>query len=232
LVSWSFNISNRDEGYGYNNDFLIGLASSAADARVFTSTAYYFVGGGYVGNRMMLARHGGYAETPIIDITNGLPPLPSKGSFRITYDPSTHIWSLYGEIGTSYVNPATVTNLLGSVTDSTHTSEDLPYIYIGGSTPGTIFFDNLTVSVVPSCWDNVNECAGQPLGDATCDGIVNLGDLVALKAAWGQSTPWTPPFCCADFDQSGAVNLEDLITLKAGWGISGYSPSTLNQNCP
>ena len=150
LISWSFNISNRDKGYGYNNGFLIGLASSAADARYFSSTAYYFAGGFYVGNRMMLARTGTYAETPIIDITVGLPPLPSKGSFRITYDPSTHLWSLYGEIGASYIDPETVTDLLGSVTDSTHTGEDLPYIYIGGSTPGTVFLDNFTVSVIPA----------------------------------------------------------------------------------
>lgn len=87
------------------------------------------------------------------------------------------------------------------------------------------------VDVQPTCWVGT-ECAGQPLGDATCNGAVNLGDLLALKAAWGKAAPWTPPFCCADFNQSGAVNLGDLLILKANWGSSGLLPATNNQSCP
>jgi len=56
-----------------------------------------------------------------------------------------------------------------------------------------------------TCWD-LAECAGQPSGDATCNGLVNLGDLMALKAAWGQTPPWTPPFCCADFNHDNQQN--------------------------
>jgi hypothetical protein len=82
-----------------------------------------------------------------------------------------------------------------------------------------------------TCWDPA-ECAGQPDGDATCDGNVNLADLFALKAHFGKSAPWTPPECCADFDQSGAINLADLFALKAGFGSGPYSPSTTNQSCP
>jgi len=83
----------------------------------------------------------------------------------------------------------------------------------------------------PTCW-TPTECAGQPVGDATCDGAVNLADLLALKAAWGQAAPWTAPYCCADFNQSGAVNLGDLLILKANWGSSGLLPATKNQACP
>jgi hypothetical protein len=82
-----------------------------------------------------------------------------------------------------------------------------------------------------TCWDAA-ECAGQPFGDATCDGSVNLADLLALKASFGKSAPWTPPECCADSTQDGSVNLGDLLALKAGFGALGYSPSTLNQSCP
>jgi hypothetical protein len=82
-----------------------------------------------------------------------------------------------------------------------------------------------------TCWD-ANECAGQALGDATCDGSVNLGDLFALKSAFGESAPWVPPECCADFNHDDSVNLGDLFILKAGFGTSGYSPSTGSQNCP
>jgi hypothetical protein len=85
-----------------------------------------------------------------------------------------------------------------------------------------------------TCW-NFATCAGQPFGDATCDGVVgviNLGDLVALKAAWGKSAPYTPPFCCADFNHDGAINLGDLVILKQNWGRTGFAPSTANQTCP
>ena len=83
----------------------------------------------------------------------------------------------------------------------------------------------------PNCWLEY-ECAGQQLGDATCDGNINLADLLALKAAWGKAAPWTPPYCCSDFNHSDSVNLGDLLILKANWGITGLLPATKNQNCP
>ena len=83
-----------------------------------------------------------------------------------------------------------------------------------------------------TCWDP-NECPCQSYGDATCDGSVNLGDLVALKAAWGRNVPWTPPFCCADFNQDGVVNLADMVMIKWGWGCCCPPGSpTFNQSCP
>ena len=91
-----------------------------------------------------------------------------------------------------------------------------------------------------TCWD-LDECAGQPFGDATCDGdvgAINLADLLALKKAWGATgppriePPWIIPYCCADFDHDGAVNLGDLLILKENWGITGFTPSTGNQTCP
>jgi hypothetical protein len=95
-----------------------------------------------------------------------------------------------------------------------------PYELFGGFWP-----------YVPTCW-SVNECAGQPDGDATCDGSVNLADLFALKADFGKCAPWVDPECCADFTQDGCINLADLFGLKGGFGTWGHSPSTGNQNCP
>jgi hypothetical protein len=82
-----------------------------------------------------------------------------------------------------------------------------------------------------TCWDPA-KCAGQPSGDATCDGNVNLADLFALKAHFGNCAPWTDPECCADFTQDGCVNLGDLFSLKAGFGTGPHSPSTSEQSCP
>jgi probable HAF family extracellular repeat protein len=83
----------------------------------------------------------------------------------------------------------------------------------------------------PTCWD-ANECAGQPYGDATCDGLINLADLYALKARFSKCAPWQIGECCADFTQSGCVGLDDIFTLKANFGTAGYAPSTGNQTCP
>jgi hypothetical protein len=82
-----------------------------------------------------------------------------------------------------------------------------------------------------TCWETT-ECAGQVLGDATCDGSMGPADLSALKAAFGRSAPWMDPACCADFNHDGAINLADLFILKASHGTTGYSPSTGNQTCP
>jgi hypothetical protein len=80
------------------------------------------------------------------------------------------------------------------------------------------------------CWDP-HACAGQPYGDATCDGVVGLGDLFALKAYYGKMQPYDAPECCSDFNHDGAVSLGDLFILKTRFGTSGYSPSTGSQRC-
>jgi hypothetical protein len=83
----------------------------------------------------------------------------------------------------------------------------------------------------PTCWDPL-ECAGQSLGDSTCDGFINLGDLFALKMYFGTAAPWTPPECCSDYNHDNAVNLGDLFVLKMWFGTGPYAPATGNQNCP
>jgi hypothetical protein len=158
LVTWSFNVSNQDGVH--NNKFFFSLASGTADPLIYTVPGYNFAGGGYVGDRMMLYNQ--TTGTPVIDIasTFGLAPLPMKGSFRITYDPATDRWSVYGVTGPSYVDPTTVTNLLGSAVDSTSTSTPLPFMCIGGQETGSAFFDNVTVSVIPEPGSNLLVAVG------------------------------------------------------------------------
>jgi hypothetical protein len=94
---------------------------------------------------------------------------------------------------------------------------------------------------VGTCWDP-NECVAQPYGDATCDGAINLDDLIAMKKAWGTTPSGTIGTgigeynCCADFNRAGvskdAINLDDLIRLKQNWGSPPAGTSTGNQTCP
>jgi hypothetical protein len=100
--------------------------------------------------------------------------------------------------------------------------------------PGATVATALPICMAAGCW-NPASCAGQPYGDATCDGdvgVVNLADLFALKASFGKCAPWTANECCADFTQDGCINLADLYVLKNNFGSTGYSPSTGSQTCP
>jgi hypothetical protein len=49
--------------------------------------------------------------------------------------------------------------------------------------------------------------------DLNDDGVVGIGDLLALLAAWG-TNPGGPP----DFDGDGTVGIFDLLELLANWG--------------
>jgi hypothetical protein len=53
--------------------------------------------------------------------------------------------------------------------------------------------------------------------DINGDGVVNVIDLLALLAAWGDC-PEPPDGCPADFDGDGDVDAADLLTLLANWG--------------
>jgi hypothetical protein len=152
--------------------------------------------------------------------------------------------SLYAPVG-SPVNAPDPCGLLVAVTvDNACTLTITANVSRAGSTgvvmesPDEVVTVNLPAPVVVTdcgipitCW-LATECGGQMLGDASCDGSINLADLLALKAAWGKSAPWTAPFCCADFNQDGGVNLGDLLILKANWGTTGLTPATTNQSCP
>src|SRR5262245_48294453 len=137
LVTWAFNVWNQDGAF--NNSFSFAIASSAPDARIFTSSSYVFEGGGMVGDQMALFRQigsgsGGPSFTPIISVANGLAPFPQVGSFRITLDPTTGRWNLYGVMGTVPVDPKSVTTLLGTAVDNTLTGISLPYLSLSGRT--------------------------------------------------------------------------------------------------
>ena len=107
---------------------------------------------------------------------------------------------------------------------------------LNASRVGVVMEDNTTPTpalvgctlLAGTCWDAVNECAGQLYGDATCDGTVNIDDLRELKDAWGD----TPYNCTTDFNRDETVNIDDLRVLKDGWGLSGFDPNSLNQTCP
>lgn len=169
VLTWAVKISNQDAGP--KNLFSVVLACNSPDPYDIQSVGYAFAGGGYVGDRMMLWRfdHGlGGGGQILVDVpsTNGLGVLPEKGSFRITYDPSTDNWSVFGQVGLSYSDPTRVTNLWGSAADSRYTTSPMPYFSLAGAAGGTDYFDNLAIYVVP---------------EPAIAGLAVLGGLILLR---------------------------------------------------
>ena len=150
LISWSFNVSNQDAIF--NNSFSCVLASTMADPFDINADGYSFNAGGMGGNRMVIKRFDygldGGGEI-LIDITDGLAPLPEKGSFNITFNPATTEWSLYGETGPEYTDPTRVASRLGTAIDDTYTGVETKFFGLLGGATGTDYFDNMTVDVVP-----------------------------------------------------------------------------------
>jgi hypothetical protein len=83
----------------------------------------------------------------LVDIVNGLGTLPDKGSFKITYDPGINEWTLFDETAQEYADPAAVDNFLGSAVDSIYTNMTTQYIGMGGKTSGSVYFDNILMTV-------------------------------------------------------------------------------------
>jgi hypothetical protein len=66
-------------------------------------------------------------------------------------------------------------------------------------------------AIVPQCG----------VGDVTCDGVVNVNDLLAVINAWGPC-PVPPATCPADVAPhpggDGMVNVNDLLLVINNWG--------------
>lgn len=67
-----------------------------------------------------------------------------------------------------------------------------------------------TLLLAPSCK------AQGILGDANGDGVVNIFDIVLIKANWGESVA-TNPFS-GDVNNDGVVNILDIVLVTANWG--------------
>jgi hypothetical protein len=104
-IIWSFNLSNMDEpGGGVNNGFEVHFTTIESNPHpnpIGDSSGYALMGGGLMSNNMVLRRTNFYypSEKNLINIQNGLPPLPMKGSFRVEFTPATGSWELYAHFG-------------------------------------------------------------------------------------------------------------------------------------
>lgn len=151
-ITWAFNVSNIDGSVcgACNNKFGFYLYSFP-DPSDGTAYGYSLTGGGYVGNRMLVSQQAsansqfGPINNVMIDIADGLSPLPSIGAFKITYDPNTSVWELYYEESSIIIDPMNITNMIGSATNNNFSNVPLPYLILSGMNTQNTFFDNITV---------------------------------------------------------------------------------------
>lgn len=94
------------------------------------------------------------------------------------------------------------------------------------STRGGIVLENgqvpSSISLPPSTYiDLTPPClgfAGRPWGDATGEGMVNIGDLMAVRKAWMKSEGQCDYNVCANFVELGdQVNIADLMKVRQYW---------------
>jgi len=150
LVTWAFNVANSDGAL--NNGFEFILGATSVDVTNISTHGYVFSGGGRVGTSMAIRRFDfgtGGGGQDFLEVANGLGVLPQRGSIRITFEPSSARWSLFGQFGSAFVDPLSVTNLLGTAVDSRYVSVATPVVGFGGGGTGTDFFDNVSISVIP-----------------------------------------------------------------------------------
>jgi hypothetical protein len=180
IISWAFNVANQD-GAG-NNEFQFILGSTHQDpAGSIAPKGYYLWGGGGVRNTMVLSRFdastGGH-QSDIIAFgeTEGLGTMPQMGSFRITFDPLTGEWKLFGTMDSSFENPMLVSTLLGSGVDSTYANMPLPYFGFGGNGTGVDIYDNVSITIP------------EPSGISLILAAIAVG-ILPIRRNWRNSSP-------------------------------------------
>lgn len=67
-------------------------------------------------------------------------------------------------------------------------------------------------------FDNIRYTTGSLAADVTADGVVNVGDMLAVINAWGACPPPCPPSCAADINDDCMVNVSDLLAVINAWG--------------
>lgn len=211
-VEWAFNVSNSD--LQFNNGFFFIPAINSADPSG-SAQGYAFYGGDMVGNRMYLARFDATLNGPLtilIDVPDaaGLAPLPEKASVRITFEPSSSMWTLYMDKGAVYTDPRTATTFLGSAVDDTYTHSPLPYLSMGGDSSGTEYFDNLSITIDPPAAGQSNRPPVLPFQmDRT---ISSLTHLVVTNSATDADRPHEPfTYQLANPPAGAAIDSQGII---------------------
>jgi hypothetical protein len=69
-----------------------------------------------------------------------------------------------------------------------------------------------TANVMVRAYSSLEEFQCPCPGDVNGDGVVDLGDLLALLGAWGEGGG------DADLNDDGVVDVSDLLLLLAAWG--------------
>jgi hypothetical protein len=66
---------------------------------------------------------------------------------------------------------------------------------------------------------NSNVIASPIAADLTCDGEVNVDDLVEMLLHWGPCPPGSKTICTGDINGDGVVDINDLVGLLLGWSL-------------
>jgi fibronectin-binding autotransporter adhesin len=237
LVTWEFNmrqIRTDPAGFGvgsYGAAFVLGATSST----VATSGSGYAIvlgGGGSVASTdpIRLARFTGGLQGTLTDVISGTGVFADIGaeylSVRVTYNPTSNAWLLYGGTASSFGDPTGTLSLTGSATNNTYTGTTLTSMggYWQGSTAAnqTAFFDNVYVKVEQAASPGNYWAPGAGGGGS---GTWTSGATVWATSAGAQGTGAQATTGTLIFgNTAGTVTVSGSVSAVAGLQISttGY----------
>jgi len=151
-ISFGFNtsIKNSDQ---FNGGFGFHLSSGVEVPIHLGFYGYCVHGGAMVGDATAFSYSNatqGIHHSLIFE-QNGIPDLPSRGTVRLDYDPSTNRWEMFLRSDTIYHDPLSLNTAdsVGTIINSEFTGTPLPYLILSRQITDTTYFDNLVISGVP-----------------------------------------------------------------------------------
>jgi hypothetical protein len=149
--------------------------------------------------------------------------LPSPGHTTLTQLPGGN-WAVESFFDITYridfvgAPGGPFAGMSGSTTSTIRMSTGVPLACAGLCPPGTSCEERRTVNTdgtVIVCCDCVSTLPPCHPADVNCDGAVNAGDLLSVRAPGTWQSVGPPGFARADVNKDGAVNAGDLLSIRA-----------------
>lgn len=150
-VIFGFNVSVEDTGM-LNGGFEFLLSSTTDDPISLGSVGYGVRGGTMVNDRTTFSYFNSTQglQNVLIDEPNGVPDQPSMGTVKLVYDTITGLWEMFIRVDTVFHDPLSLddTYKRGEAINRNYTDQELPYLIFGRAGTDTIYFDNVSISVI------------------------------------------------------------------------------------
>lgn len=231
LVTWEFNMrQSRTDPAGFSSgSYGAAFVLGATSPTVATSGSGYAIVLGQSGGTdpIRLATFNNGLQGTLTDVISGTGVFADVGaeylSVRVSYNPTSNGWLLYGGTSASFGDPTATLSLTGSASNSTYTGTTLTSMggYWQGSTGAsqTAFFDNVYVKVEQAASGNTDLYWGG------ANGWGSSSPGTGGNGTWADgSGSWDPAKLANFAGSSGAVTIQSASAANGvRFTASGYT---------